>query len=343
MLHIAASIGLALYPEHAQDAETLLRLADVAMYGAKRAGGGYQLYDEHDEHTSNHATLAAELRQAIEQGELALDYQPKVRFATGTDARVEALVRWHHPRLGLLAPDRFVPLAEQTGLIRPLTRWVLDDALRQCCAWHAAGLRISVAVNLSVHNLQDPHFVALVRSLIRRSQVEPSWLRVEITESVLMADPVQASHTISGLQALGLRLSIDDFGTGYSSLSYLTRLPVDEVKIDKSFVAGMASNQNDAIIVRSTIDLAHNLGLKAVAEGVESQHVWDMLAGLGCDSAQGYYMGRPMPPPELEEWVRESPWGLRRTAPAGAGRRDGSARQAGQGKGGLRPRSQILA
>ncbi|HXG20165.1 MAG TPA: EAL domain-containing protein [Methylomirabilota bacterium] len=306
-LTVGASIGIALFPEHGEDADTLMRRADIAMYAAKRASSGYAFYEpEQDCHSPDRLLLAGELRQAIESNQVLLYYQPKASFATGRVAHVEALVRWRHPQRGLVLPDQFIPLAEQTGLIRPLCLWVLNEALRQCALWKHEGVGLHVAVNLSMRNLQDPRLPDTIAKLLARWSLEPSWLEVEITESALAADPERALDILTRLSDMGVQILIDDFGTGYSSLAYLKRLPVDEIKIDKSFVLGMAADDNDAAIVRSTIDLGHSLGLKVVAEGVEDQATWDLLASLGCDLAQGYFLSRPLPAPDFTAWLRRS-------------------------------------
>ncbi|MBI3301707.1 MAG: EAL domain-containing protein [Deltaproteobacteria bacterium] len=310
-LDVSASIGIAFYPEHGADTDTLMRRADIAVYMAKRASSGYAFYTADQDHYSpERLILTGELRHAIEHDQLLLHYQPKAHFATGQVSHVEALVRWQHPPHGLLPPDRFVPLAEQTGLIKPLSLWVLNTALRQCHAWQQEGLTLHVAVNLSMRNLQDPRLPDIITELLATWSVAPTCLDVEITESALAADPERALEILTRLGEMGVRISIDDFGTGYSSLAYLKRLPVDEIKIDKSFVIGMTADDNDAAIVRSTIDLGHNLGLAVVAEGVENQATWDLLAALGCDFAQGYYLSRPVPAVELTHWLREPPWSM---------------------------------
>ncbi|TME36181.1 MAG: EAL domain-containing protein [Chloroflexi bacterium] len=308
-LEIDASIGIALSPDHGHDADTLLRRADVAMYVAKRGNVGHAVYTaDQDQHSPMRLAMVSELRRAIDQNELSLYFQPKVSLAAGSVTCAEALVRWQHPRHGLLGPDLFVPIAEQTGLIRPLARWVLDAALRQCSRWRHQGLDLAVAVNLSMRNLHDPEVVDTIRQLLTRWGIPPSRLVVEITESSLMADAERAMDVLGRLRAMGVGISIDDFGTGYSSLAYLKRLPVDELKIDKSFVAHIASDDNDAAIVRSTIGLAHDLGLAVVAEGIEDEVTWDYLAGLGCDVAQGYFISRPLPVAAFGDWLATTHW-----------------------------------
>ncbi len=305
-LEISASIGIVFFPKHGQDAETLLRRADAAMYVAKRRHGGASFYTlEHDTHDPSRLSLTFELRHAIDQRQLVLHYQPALQCRTGAVMGVEALVRWPHPRHGLLGPNRFIPLAEQTGLIRPLGLWVLETAVQQQQAWQKEGMNLRVAVNLSMRNLHDPELLERVGRIFETYGLAAGQLTVEITESLLLADAEETLKVLSPLKAMGVRVAIDDFGTGFSSLANLKRLPVDEVKIDRSFVAEMASKKADSVIVQSTIDLAHKLGLVAVAEGVEDRAAWEMLAVQGCDFAQGFYLSRPMPAEELTRWCRE--------------------------------------
>jgi diguanylate cyclase (GGDEF)-like protein len=303
-VEVEASVGIALFPQDGADAATLLQRADVAMYVAKEAATGVELYTaEHDRYSRRRLSLVGDLRKAIEDDQLEIHYQPKADLRTGAVTAVEALVRWHHPTYGLLLPDEFIPLAEHTGLIRPLTLEVVRAAVTQCAAWRASGLDVGVAVNLSARNLHDLALPEEVGALLREAGLDPSRLRLEITESTIMADPIRAMEVVSRLHDLGTSLAIDDFGTGYSSLAYLKRLPVDELKIDKSFVMDMVDDDNDAVIVRSTIDLARNLGLTVVAEGVETQATWDSLVALGCDLAQGFFLSKPVPAEELTEWL----------------------------------------
>jgi diguanylate cyclase (GGDEF)-like protein/PAS domain S-box-containing protein len=310
-LTISGSMGVVLYPDHGEDVQTLMRRADVAMYAAKRDGQGYSIYAvEQDQHSAGRLTLSSQLRQSIEANELVMHYQPKISLRTRQVIDVEALVRWQHRERGLIGADHFVPLAEQTGLIKPLSQWVLKNVLEQCRAWQAAGLHMGVAINVSMRNLHDPELPDQIAELLEGCDFPPNMLRLEITETALMTNPARTMEVVTRLSGLGIHLSIDDFGTGYSSLAYLKRLPVREIKIDKSFVRDMASNENDAVIVRSTIDLGHNLGLEVVAEGVETREALDQLTELGCDLAQGYYMARPMAADRLEKWLRESSWGL---------------------------------
>lgn len=311
-IDMGASIGIALWPDHGDDADALLQRADIAMYMAKQSHDGYTVYaTDRDQTSPRRLALMGELRHAIDDNQLFPLYQPKINLQRGRVVGVETLLRWQHPNFGVIPPDQFIPLAEQTGLIKPLTMWVLTAALRQCRLWLEAGLEFSVAVNLSVRNLLDPQLPSQVGELLKRCEVAPQFLELEITESIIMADPIRAMEILSELRKMGIGLSIDDFGTGYSSLGYLKKLAVDEIKIDKSFVKEMAHNEDDTAIVRSTIDLAHNLGLKVVAEGVEDQETLDRLVALGCDEAQGYHISRPIPAPDLTRWMTDSPWGLK--------------------------------
>jgi diguanylate cyclase (GGDEF)-like protein/PAS domain S-box-containing protein len=310
---MAASIGISLFPDHGSDVNSLMRRADVAMYVAKRSRRGYAVYEStQDQHSLYSLSLMSDLRAAIENDQLVLCYQPVINLQTHRVSGIEALARWHHPKHGLLYPDEFIPLAEQTGLIRTLTLWVLKHATEQSREWSKAGIELRVAVNLSVRNLHDPHFPDQVADIIANGGVQLSRLRLEITETAIMSDPARALQILNHMGAMGVKISIDDYGTGYSSLSYLKQLPVDELKIDKSFVMGIIEDDNDAVIVRSTIDLAHNIGLKVVAEGVENQVVYNLLSGLHCDAAQGYYMGEAMSAAELIKWLHDSPFGLKK-------------------------------
>jgi diguanylate cyclase (GGDEF)-like protein len=305
-------IGIACWPQHADDGDTLLNRAEVAMYAAKRRSNGPLLYDPSiDVASSATLTLMTELRQAVDRNELQLFLQPKLGLGTGQVLGAEALVRWQHPQRGLVPPVQFIPFAEQTGFIRVLTMWVFEEAARQ---WHVLrdqGNALVLSINLSTRDLLDPDLPQKFDALLARHRV-PAWaLCLEITESSIMDDPQRALVTLDRLSAMGFKLSIDDFGTGYSSLAYLKRLPVNELKIDQSFVRNMQTDADDAMIVRSTIDLAHNLGIKVVAEGVENAQVWDMLRELRCDEAQGYHMGRPMPMAEFAAWSTR--WSVGRT------------------------------
>jgi EAL domain-containing protein (putative c-di-GMP-specific phosphodiesterase class I) len=306
VVQVRASIGVALTPEHGVDPETLMRHADVAMYQAKDAGGGERLYAaEADDSSPERLRLVAELGAAIEHRELVMHFQPKIELATGRIEGLEALIRWPHPRLGTLPPSQFIEMAERSGLIIPLTSFALDAAMRECRSWLSAGLEVSVAVNLSARSLRDGSIVDEVGALLARHQLPGRLLQLELTENSFVADPDSARTVLGALRDLGVTVAIDDFGTGYSSLAHLADLPIDELKIDRRFVTDLDSEQSDAAIVRSTIQLAHDLGLRVVAEGVENTAVLALLADLGCDAVQGYLLGRPGPAggvwPALEE------------------------------------------
>ena len=316
-LEVGLSIGIALFPEHAQSASQLMQCADVAMYAAKRGTSPIQTYDRRKDHNSvRHLTLSGALREAIEGDQLYFDYQPKLDLIAGTIASVEALARWRHPTQGLIPPGEFVAQAEQTGLIQPLTRWTFNSAFAQLAAWRRQGLAISVSINLSSRSLHDDKLPRTVADLLEEWQVDPAGITLELTESAVMLDPAGAERNLFRLYDLGLRLSIDDFGTGYSSLSHLQRLPLDELKIDKSFVAKMHTNQQDLVIVRSTIDLAHNLGLRVVAEGIESARHIALLRRLGCQLGQGFFIAEPLSIELLTRWLGESRWAPGTTAGA---------------------------
>ena len=298
-------MGIVLCPDHGSDPEPLLQRAGVAMYQAKKGDTGMEVYaPERDQYSPRRLALVGALRSAIDQRDLTLLYQPKVELRSGRIVAAEALLRWHHPVHGQIPPDEFIPIAESTALIQPLGQLVLETALDQARCWQEAGSPLSLAVNLSVRNLLEPNLADRVAALIAKAGVPPATLTLEITESGVMTDPEAAIAMLRGLRHVGVRLSVDDFGTGYSSLSYLKRLPVDEVKLDKSFVLNMTSDADDAAIVRSTIELAHNLGLQLVAEGVEDQETLELLAALGCDLVQGYHLARPMPADRLALLLR---------------------------------------
>jgi diguanylate cyclase (GGDEF)-like protein/PAS domain S-box-containing protein len=292
MVETGASIGIAMYPVHGDDPGTLLRRADVAMYVAKRSGGGYAMYQpEQEAQTMRRSGLAGELRRSIPQGELVLHYQPQVTLATGAISAVEALVRWNHPREGLMPPDRFIPMAEETGIIHPLTAWVIDSALEQLCKWLDDGIDVSVSLNVSPRNIEDHSLEEMVARALANFKVDPSRLTLEITEGVAMA--AAAAKALRRLHEIGVRLALDDFGTGYSSLLYLMRLPVNEIKIDRSFVSALATDPDSGAIVRSAVGLGHNLGLRVVAEGLQDRMAEAVLVEAQCDAAQGYLVGRP--------------------------------------------------
>ncbi|MHB1834803.1 MAG: putative bifunctional diguanylate cyclase/phosphodiesterase [Solirubrobacteraceae bacterium] len=317
VVDVQASVGVALFPAHGDTVETLLAKADVAMYRAKESHTDVAVYDErHDHHSPAKLALTAELRTAVDTDEIVLFYQPIIDLRTRQPVAVEALVRWDHPRLGVLPPSAFVRMAEATNLIRPLTERVLRSALEQIAAWQHAGIELSVAVNISPQVLIDPIFTERVRAALRRADVRPDRLKLEVTESALMSDPETARDVLTELQALGCQISIDDFGTGYSSLAYLADLPVCEVKIDRSFVSRMGTESSERIIVSSTIELAHHLRMRAVAEGVEDWSTLPELEALGCDSAQGYAISHPLPADYATRWLRAFP-GLELTTGGG--------------------------
>lgn len=310
IIEVGASLGIALYPVHGDDAAELLSRSDTAMYEAKHKKLGVLAYDSSmGEGKSESAALKGELRHALNDHELLLHFQPKVDINSNRMSGVEALVRWQHPRLGLIYPDKFIGLAEMSGLIKPLTQEVLSLALQQLQVWQKQGYDFPIAVNISTVNLQDAAFPDLIASMLSQYGTPPRLLELEVTETAIMTEPLRAIENIRLLAHLGIIVSIDDFGTGYSSMAYLQKLLIAKIKIDKSFVMGMAKGETDEVIVRSTIDLAHNLGLKAVAEGVETQAAWDKLRELGCDAAQGYFMSKPLTAENLLEWIRTSPWG----------------------------------
>ncbi|MFZ5521460.1 MAG: putative bifunctional diguanylate cyclase/phosphodiesterase [Pseudomonadota bacterium] len=301
---LGAGMGVAACPDHASDAATLLRRAEMALYQAKQTQAGVVVFQpELDATTAESLSLLGELRQAVDGDQLRVYLQPKVAL-DGRIVGAEALVRWQHPERGLVPPMRFIPFAEQTGFIRALTAWLIEQCAAIGRQWQDAGLDLALALNLSTRDLIDPELPARLDDVLRRHGLPPSAFGLEITESAIMDDPQRALQTLERLHGMGLRLAIDDFGTGYSSLAYLKRLPVDELKIDKSFVMNMERDAQDAKIVRSTIDLAHNLGLKVVAEGIENETAWRLLAALQCDQAQGYWIARPMPAEAFIDWVR---------------------------------------
>ena len=304
-LAVEAAVGIAVYPGNGVSAQALIQRADVAMYDGKRDSASFTFYDEAThEYDVGRLTLVSELRRGLANRELVLHYQPKAELGTGEVQSVEALLRWHHPQRGLVFPDAFIPVTEETGLIGPLTLYVIDEALNQVRAWLQEGLVMSVSVNLSTRNLLDREFPAQVAQLLRRSGTAPQVLELEVTESAMLANPARAKAVLLELSNLGVRLSIDDFGTGYSSLAYLRHLPVDEIKIDRSFVTGMGDAPDDAALVRSIVDLGRNLGLDVVAEGVETAQIWHQLRELGCRTAQGYFLSRPLPADEMSGWLR---------------------------------------
>jgi diguanylate cyclase (GGDEF)-like protein len=312
-IEVNASLGIAIYPDHADDADTLMKRADIAMYEAKKNQAGVAVYDSgRDEHSLRRLSLMMELRQAIAGDELELYYQPKIDIAIARVVHAEALVRWNHPKHGVMRPDEFIPLAEQSGKIGLITKWVIRKAIAQCAAWRRDGLDLTVAVNLSALDLFDSELPTFISGLLSDSGLPPEKLVLEITESAVMKDAAYAQKILADLKRRGLCLAIDDFGTGYSSLAHLKRLPVDELKIDKSFVQNLTeSASDDLVIVRSTIELGHNMGLIVIAEGVETAESWRILKRLGCDMAQGYYMSPPLPVGAIGDWFRSSEFGVR--------------------------------
>jgi diguanylate cyclase (GGDEF)-like protein/PAS domain S-box-containing protein len=315
LVRVAASVGIALYPEHGTNASDLLRRADLAMYEAKRTRTAHAVFDAaQEQELARHLALLSDLRHCITRDELVLHYQPKIDLTTREICGVEALIRWCHPTLGLLAPGSFMPEVERIELIEPITRWVLDEALRQQRAWSDGGLQLTVAVNIAAASLQCVSDLPdTVGELISKWGGAADRLTLELTERALVE--TCAPDVLNGLHAMGVNVSIDDYGTGYASLAYLQRLPVDELKVDKSFVTDLVTGGDDAVIVRSTIELAHNLGLHVVAEGVEDANVLEMLTEYGCDSAQGFFFSRPCRPAELEAWLADSAYAARPSAP----------------------------
>ncbi|TMA12992.1 MAG: EAL domain-containing protein, partial [Deltaproteobacteria bacterium] len=307
-LDIQASIGIVFFPDHGSNADTLIQRADVAMYAAKASRNGYTIYTpDQDQSNPGRLVLMGDLRRAIVDDQLFLLYQPKIDLQTGQVTGVEALARWRHPQLGTILPDQFIPLAERTGLIMPLTLWVLHEALRQSRRWHEAGIELNVSANISMLNLQSRALPDQVAGLLKSCEVPPSSFGLEITESTIMADPMRTMEIVKRMSDMGLQFSIDDFGTGYSSLAYLSKLPIDELKIDKSFVINMTTQKEDIVIVRSTIDLAHNLGLKIVAEGVENEATKEKLTLLGYDAAQGFHLSRPISADDITKRLNNPP------------------------------------
>lgn len=310
-LEVAGSVGVAMYPQHGANGAALIKCADVAMYVAKRDQSGVEVYDEEkDQNSVRFLTLTGDLRRAIEDEQLVLHYQPKICLKTNRIIAVEALIRWIHPEHGFIPPDDFIDKAEQTGVIGPMTEWVLNTAMKQAYVWSQRGQTIDMAVNISARLLNDYEIVGLVREGLKKYAIPPASLILEVTENALMDDPAKAMEVITALSELGARISIDDFGTGYSSLGYLKDLPADEMKIDKCFVQSVHEDKSNETIVRSTINLAHGLGLKVVAEGIESEDISVLLADMGCDVGQGYMFSKPLPIEQFEEWLTTSPWGL---------------------------------
>ena len=297
---VRASIGIAVYPEHGSERSTLVRHADAAMYAAKRNNLGALVWDDrYDQHSRERLSLMGDLRKAVDTDELTLLYQPKIALRNAHGHHVEALVRWQHPARGLVPPAEFIPFAEQTGYIRRITQWVMARAIAQCAAWRRDGLPMNVSINISARDLMDVQLPERFAALLQAHGCAAQWITFEITESAILDDPGNAVENLGRLHTLGCRLAIDDYGTGYSSLAYLRRLPVDELKIDKSFVLNMAKDASDTMIVRSTIELAHNMGLTVVAEGVDEEAALERLRSLGCDMVQGFLLSRPLTADEV--------------------------------------------
>jgi predicted signal transduction protein with EAL and GGDEF domain len=303
---IRPRIGIALFPEHSSNADNLVDRADIALSTAKKTRKKFVLYAQEQNNTPRAVLRMSELRQAIVADQLFLLYQPKINLKNGLIAGLEVLTRWQHPELGLIPPDEFIPVAERTGLIIPLTLWVLHQSLLQCRAWNDMGIDIGIAVNLSMWNLEAQELPDQIAGLTKSIGMPAQRLELEITESAIMGDPQRTMRTLTLIRDLGVHFTIDDFGTGYSSLAHLRKLPVTGMKIDKSFVQNMESDRDNAVIVRSIIDLGHNLGLKVTAEGVETQAARDMLVSFECDEAQGYYYSYPIQAHEIAELFRKS-------------------------------------
>jgi EAL domain-containing protein (putative c-di-GMP-specific phosphodiesterase class I) len=306
LLQLEASIGVALHPKHGAEVGSLMRRADVAMYLAKETRSEIEVYDPaRDRHSTNRLGLLAALRHAIDAGDLDLHYQPKVDLLSSGFVGMEALLRWNHPDRGPIAPDEFIPLAETSGLMHRLTSYVIDKALSQVAEWRTQGLDVVMAVNVSARDLHGGELARTISEGLARHRVPATHLQLELTERTLMAEHTRVMDTLDALEALDVSLSLDDFGTGYSSMFMLKRLPVTEIKVDRSFVSRLVEGDDDESIVRSIIELAHALGMQAVAEGVETEDTWQRLRALGCDSAQGFLIARPMPAEQATLWLHE--------------------------------------
>lgn len=306
ILSVEASIGISEFPTHGDHLDVLMRRADVAMYYAKKRNLKISVYDVmQDKNSVEHMSLLKELNDAIKSDGMELYYQPQVQMDGHHRLSVEALIRWNHPERGMVFPDQFIPLAEDTGLIIPMTWWVLETAMKQCAMWHQDGLPVNVSINISANFLQEEHVVQRVAEIMRKYQLPSNVFSLEITENTLMDDPHKASKTLIEISKMNIDVSIDDFGTGYSSLAYLKHLEIDELKIDRSFVMGMNEYKNDLVIVQTVINMAHSMGLRVVAEGVENYEEWRVLNSMGCDFIQGYFISRPKPVDEISVWLRE--------------------------------------
>ena len=310
-IDIHTSIGIASLPEEPITAYEFFRRAEVAMYHSKRHGMVLTVYSTAlDPYNKRRLSLLGELRGAIDNQQMTLHYQPKVDLATNRTVGVEALLRWRHPQHGMISPGEFIQLAEQSDLIRSLTYWVMDESLYQCHAWRQMGYALNVAVNLSPRNLHDPGLPVKLGGLLAKWAIPAAWLTLEITENAIMVEPERALNILLRLHDMGIHLSIDDFGTGYSSLIYLKKLPVSQIKVDRSFVMNMIHDEDDAVIVQSTIDLGHNLNCQVVAEGVENLETLERLRSLGCDQAQGFYLSTPLTADDITCWFEQSEWGV---------------------------------
>jgi diguanylate cyclase (GGDEF)-like protein len=306
---VHSNVGIVHFPEHGEDVDSLVQRAGVALYKAQSSNNGYSVYEpSFDQHSPRRLTLMSELRNAIDRDELELYYQPKIDIQAGKLYGAEALVRWNHPKHGFISPDEFIPMAERTRTIKPLSLWVLKRAFQHCAAWHKQGVDIKISVNLSAKDLLDPSLPDTIAGVTASTSVKPEWIIFEITESAIMTDPEGALITVDRLSNMGFELAVDDFGTGYSSLAYLKKMPLTELKIDKSFVEDIQSSENDAVIVKATINLAHNLGLQVTAEGVENEEVLNMLKGYGCDIVQGYHLAKPLSVADFNDWLKSSKW-----------------------------------
>jgi len=309
---VHANIGIVQFPEHGEDVDTLVQKAGVSLYMASKSKDGYAIYEpSFDQHSPRRLTLMSELRHAIERDQLELYYQPKVSIQTDKLYGAEALVRWHHPKHGFISPDEFIPMAERTRMIKPLTLWVLKEAFQQCAEWHRQGKPLIVSVNLSAKDLHDPELPDLISGVAISTGIKPEWVILEITEGSIISHPELTLEILERLNKMGYKLSIDDFGTGYSSLSYLKKMPLTELKIDRSFVQDILVSENDDVIVNATINLAHNLGFKVTAEGVESVEIMDILKSYGCDVAQGFYLSKPVAVSDFNNWMENSEWKLK--------------------------------
>ena len=303
-LYIGISIGISVYPQHGVTAQLLQQRADVAMYVAKRNKTGYEIYNQkYDEYSIGRLSLISDLRHAIDQNQLFMEYQPIIDINSGRVISVEALLRWKHPERGIINPDEIIPIAEQTGLINPITYWIFDTTAKFNKTLKDSGVNIKITINLSVYNLQESNFIENITNIFKENDISASNFIIEITESVMMTNPKKSIHVLNQLDELNIEIAVDDFGTGYSSLTYLKRLPLSKLKIDKSFIIDMINDDNDAIIVRSTIDLAHNLGMQVIAEGIEEKESLELLKILGCELGQGYFISPPRNGADLEKWI----------------------------------------